>query len=932
MASNTQNERFTATVNAWKSKLLDLSKRNRALNFKINKVSTITIIDELPVEIFKLVCGQKKSLKFKPSDEPETKVEKEFIEADVLFDETETDISPQMTKNQLSLFAPYKTENLAAAHTDDFLQTSSSAEKLDKSLRRLEEQGRTIVEEQGINALFLALGMLHYKESKDSEIFFHAPLILVPVELLRKSAREGFTVKATDEEIIVNPSLIEYLQRNYAVALPEIETADENYDLQSFFQNVGESISKQKDWKITNEIYLALFSFQKLVMYKDLEKNSGKVAAHKIFQQIINREGDNFIGLPDEIRDLTLDKDFPPESSFQVVDADSSQLRAIATVAKNYDLVLEGPPGTGKSQTITNLIAQALSTGKSVLFVAEKMAALEVVYRRLVNVGLGEFCLELHSTKANKRSVMQELKNTLDASLQTFSAAQTATARLPVVRDLLTNYTNAVHQPYGVLNISPYRIYGELDGVLNAPKILFHSDIFNVTTVELTNILREIDDLTAAAEFVGAPQTHPWRETTKTFHSENSLDEIKWTGTAIIEKTNALLIEAEKMESVLGLPPLQTFADIETASVVASTIARSPGAPFRVLVNEAWNNAPPEALELIEKGREIVRLRKRIEQNFMAQIFEQEPSEEIAYIEKKSQGIFSFLAFLDSRYRAVKKRWLALRLPSFDASLVEQANEMKFVAEYLRRQSDLKAQSNPGAEFFGALWQGETSDWDALERYVKWVLEFRQIYIRQGLKEQAISTAVTTAPDVGFLQTLRQNAIEINELLKKFCASVGWRGDYFDNAEVGKISARVLEITENLSLAPRWASFESVRQKIEKSFAAEILNWVIGGQIPFADLSEVFRRAFYQKWLTQVVGERPELREFYTLTHEQRVKEFQDLDEKVLRQNRSNLVGQMRGRLQANLQQPLIREQMNILRRELNRQRGLAPLRITMQR
>lgn len=1214
----TQNERFLATFNAWKSKLLDLSKRNRALNFKINKVSTVTIVDEMPVEIFKLLCGQKKSLKFKPSDEPEAKTETDILEADVLFDEMEIAPSARMTENGLSLFAPYKIENLTATHTDDFLQTNSSAEKLDKSLRRLEEQSRTILEEQGVNALFLALGMLHYKESADSEVFFHAPLILVPVELLRKSAREGFTVKASDEEIIVNPSLIEYLQRNYGIALPEIEAGDEGYDLQDFFQNATESVSKQKDWKITNEIYLALFSFQKLVMYKDLEKNFGKVAAHKIFNRIINREGDNFMGLPGEIRALVLDKDFPPETNSQVVDADSSQLRAIATVAKNYDLVLEGPPGTGKSQTITNLIAQALSTGKSVLFVAEKMAALEVVYRRLVNVGLGEFCLELHSTKANKKSVMQQLKNTLDASLQTVQPTQTTTARLPMVRDLLTNYTNAVHLPYGVLNESPYRIFGELDKVLDAPRMLFQSDIFNITAVELANVLREIDDLVVAAEFVGSPNKHPWRETTKTFYAENNLDEIKWTGTAIIEKINALSIEAERLESVLGLPHLQTFADIETASVVASTIARSPGAPFEVLSSEAWNeNAPPKALELIQKGQRLVKLRKqasyaqilsnesyqnlssqaqklielgrkinglheaflkvqvlsdemyenfshqaqrliekgkkiiglreRVAKNFNASVLEQDPTDDIDYVEQKLSGFFSFLAFLDSRYRAVKKRWLSFRLPTYQTSLIEQTADMKTVAElwreqrefevqsalgrklfgslwqdeksnwsaleryaawvssfrhlclekgsipniadiqtiekeadeiyfvldkhyrnnnlphsyltswetmkkdlglageyfrerqnlkeqksvgtanfgslwegensnwnalekyaawmisfrelcresnldapdltrttnlaeslddlsslerkafemrsalveyqqnkgfpqnyltlwetiekdllsvaaYLREKQNLEAQQTRALQLFGSHWQNEMSDWQALENYVAWVLEFRQVYVSQGLKEQAISTATAAAPDLGFVQTLRQDSLRINELVKKFCALVGWRENYFDSAEVGKISARVKEIIENLSLAPRWAGFESVRQKIGNGFAAEILNWVLGEQVSFADLKGVFRRAFYQKWLTQVVQERPELREFHTLTHEQRVKEFQDLDEKILRQNRSNLVGQMRGRLQANLQQPLIKEQMNILRRELNRQRGLAPLRITMQR
>ncbi len=307
----TQNERLLATVNAWKSKLLDLSKRNRALNFKINKVSTVTIIDELPTEIFCLLCREKKSLKFKSGDEPQTLNDKEILETDGLFDES--DIETQTTKNQFSLYTPYQAENLSASHTDDILQTNASAEHLDKSLRRIEEQARTIIEEQGINALFLALGMLHYKESKDSETVFKAPIILVPVELARRSAREGFTVKMTDEEIIVNPSLIEYLQRNYAIALPEI-SGDENYDLQDFFQSVNQAIAAQTDWKVSNEIYLALFSFQKLVMYKDLEKNFGKVAAHKIFQQIINKQGDTFISLPQEIRELSLDKYFAPEN------------------------------------------------------------------------------------------------------------------------------------------------------------------------------------------------------------------------------------------------------------------------------------------------------------------------------------------------------------------------------------------------------------------------------------------------------------------------------------------------------------------------------------------------------------------------------------------------------------------------------------------
>src|SRR5262249_52057495 len=145
-----------------------------------------------------------------------------------------------------------------------------------------------------------------------------------------------------------------------------------DYDLQTFLKEVSETIVPHKGWSVKTDIHLALFSFQKFVMYKDLETNTQVLASHRLIRQLVTRSGPHLSGLPSEVRAMDLDRDFPPESTFQVIDADSSQLRAIAAVARGHDLVLEGPPGTGKSQTITNLIAQALADGKSVLFVAEK--------------------------------------------------------------------------------------------------------------------------------------------------------------------------------------------------------------------------------------------------------------------------------------------------------------------------------------------------------------------------------------------------------------------------------------------------------------------------------------------------------------------------------------------------------------------------------
>ena len=343
-------------------------------------------------------------------------------------------------------FIPYDPASLDEKHTDDWLQTASKPDMLDKSLRRLDEQARVAIEEQGVNTLYLSLGMLHYTESKDSKQVFKAPLILLPVELIRSSARAGYQLRGSGEDPIVNPALAEFLRTNYGMTLPELpdsHSMPEDYDLQSIFSAASEATKGHQDWTLKRDIYLGLFSFQKLVMYKDLEANSEPFSRHRLIQQIVLHSGSQVAGLPQDIRNMQLDEEFPPESTYQVVDADSSQLRAIAACARNHDLIIEGPPGTGKSQTITNLIAQALAVGKSVLFVAEKMAALEVVHNRLVRAGLADSCLELHSTKANKRTVMAEIARALDASLQSLVAPTASTQRIPQVRATLSDYVAA---------------------------------------------------------------------------------------------------------------------------------------------------------------------------------------------------------------------------------------------------------------------------------------------------------------------------------------------------------------------------------------------------------------------------------------------------------------------------------------------------------
>lgn len=991
--------KVVASIDHWKRKLLDLTKRNRALNFRATKVSTISVVDEQPAEVFRRLYLQGKPMRFRaaaedgaagktakgsdtapvastegtaatPSPAGETTADAsvtkpvanvgldagpgpaatadgtaatEVPEGYFLVDDAGApmdDLVAELEEEDAGAapaFTPYEAAALDARHTDDVLQTTAAPDKLDVSLRRIDEQARETQEEQGVNALFLALGMLHYREAKDAEQVFKAPLVLLPVQLERKSAVAGYIARPTDDDPIVNPALAELLRKNYGIALPDLpdpaEIADD-YDLQAFLQAVRDAVAAQEGWEVTTEVHLGLFAFQKFVMYKDLEGNAGSFAAHRLIRQLVTRKGevDAVAGLPDDVREMELDAEFPPERTFQVVDADSSQLRAIAAVSRDHDLVLEGPPGTGKSQTITNLIAQALAAGKSVLFVAEKMAALQVVHTRLVNAGLGDFCLELHSSKANKRAVVKEIGRALDNSLQRPRPPEGVSARLDAVRAQLTAYVEAVHTPFGAAELTPYRGFGELMALQDAPKLRLEGPVDAVTRARLEEAVRDLEALATAAAEVGDVAAHPWRDSGRTFWSSDDLDDARALLPGLRTKLAEVIRLAAEVQSAFGLPPVRTFGDVETAAKVAEVMGRSPGAPLGVLRSEAWNAPPREANELIERGRRVAALRQRVAERFTSDVVTQDHAADVAFMEEKESGFLRFLNFLDGRHRLVKRRWMAYRLPSYQGSLLEQAEEMKRVDELRRERAALEAGDAAARQLFGGLWQGEKSAWDALEGYVRWVVEFRGLCVAHGLDDKATELASRPHPDVSLATRLRDAASAASKVLGDLRTLGQWPAEWMAAAPLAETDARAAALEGGVALAPRWAAFEMVRQKVAAGVAKEVLAPAFAGEVAFTDLPRAFQRAFHQKWVNAAVQQREPLKGFATLTHEQRVAEFRRLDEQVLRENRDQLVAKLRDAVQERLRTPEAKEALPFLQGQMARQRGHAPLRTVMKR
>ena len=318
------------------------------------------------------------------------------------------------------------TNELEGRHGDTAIQTLLYPYELEARLKSLMQTSESAIQEMGANILYLAFGFLEWFDSSNDTARI-APLFLVPARLRkgrlnRQTRTYQYTLSYSGEDIIPNLSLREKLRADFAMALPDL---DENTKPEAYFEEVSALIQKtQPRWRLRRFISLALLNFSKLLMYLDLDPshpNGTSIVDHPVITRFLvgynpeQREEEHAVGDMGFGEEYRIDEIDDIHVNYPLIeDADSSQHSALIDSVDGKNLVIEGPPGTGKSQTIMNLIAAAMARGKKVLFVAEKLAALEVVRRRLDAAGLGEFCLELHSHKSQKRKILDEVRNRLN--------------------------------------------------------------------------------------------------------------------------------------------------------------------------------------------------------------------------------------------------------------------------------------------------------------------------------------------------------------------------------------------------------------------------------------------------------------------------------------------------------------------------------------
>ena len=415
----------------WQRKLLDLSARNPLLNHRSTKTSLRIICPEPGRLEDKLADGARISIQ--PLPQPTSQAQDEELHrqrtGEVITKEYAREI---LEKKQVLVDLP--------------------PEELSRRAVSIYRKARTSLQEGGANTLYLALGFLLWKRDEKDSRKFRAPLILLPVTLVRKSVRSGIRMLAHDDETRFNTTLLEMLRKDFQIDIHKLEVALpkdlSGVDVTGVWNIVRRAVKDVPGFEVVRDVVLGHFSFAKYLMWKDLVDRTEALRSNAVVKHLIDTPRDPY---PSEIRFVEgadVDRCYKPSDLLAPLPADSSQMAAIATADRGKDFVIIGPPGTGKSQTISNLISHMLGKGKKVLFVSEKTAALEVVHRRLEQVGLGQFALQLHSNKARKLDVLKQLRMAWEYSQSSIAESWSMQAgQLKRLRDQLNLVVNRLHLP-----------------------------------------------------------------------------------------------------------------------------------------------------------------------------------------------------------------------------------------------------------------------------------------------------------------------------------------------------------------------------------------------------------------------------------------------------------------------------------------------------
>lgn len=588
----------------WERRLLDLSLRNNLLNIRITKNTLQLIPANLACLEDALAEGDEFRILHRPAEWENPAMEFGIYSSIPESDPIADFVNSELSQKRLRFYLP---EN-----------------DLGKALTHLYRSSRTSIEENGANTLYLALGLLKWYETPSSERPRYAPILLLPVEIIRKSAAKGYVIRSREEETMMNITLLEMLRQNFGISVPGLDplpTDESGINVKLIYSIIRHCIKNQRKWDVEEQAILGIFSFNKFIMWNDIHNNAHKLTQNKVVSSLINGKIEWDV-TAEEVDAAYMDRQLSPADIVLPIIADSSQLEAIYEAVHDKTFILHGPPGTGKSQTITNIIANALYKGKRVLFVAEKMAALSVVQNRLAAIGLAPFCLEIHSNKTKKSTVISQLKETTEIIRRTPPEEFRKEAeRLLKLRTELNKYIEALHKeyPFG-LSLYDAIIHYQLTDV---------EPCFDIPSSYLDNLDKDrfshwedaIESLVSTANACGHPYLHPLTGIFIREYSSAIKEEALQTLATFIGLLTAIQSKLPVFSALLENTDIHpTRKDFNIISAIIRKILDIPELTPELLTTPLLNETLEEYRKVTEHGRKRDEIKAEIENGFTKEV------------------------------------------------------------------------------------------------------------------------------------------------------------------------------------------------------------------------------------------------------------------------------------------------------------------------
>jgi very-short-patch-repair endonuclease len=882
-AEDEAQETPASRLDRWRRQLLDLSLRNRLLNFRDTKKTISLLCADLPALEDALAGG----LAFQVLPRPKDLSEQDPRDPDAHRRRSGDDALTALLREELKAKRLYSDLN---------------AQELDRRLLEVYRAARLGLEEGGASALYLAIGFLSWYETPESSQSRLAPILLLPLELHRKSVREGFTLRLADDEPRLNVTLLELLRQDHGVTVHGLEplSKDESgLDVPRILRTFREAIRDIDRWDVLNDVQVGIFSFAKFLMWRDLAERSKDLMKNAVVDHLVNHPNEEFepgAAFPDP---TTLDEERSPLDTFCPLPADASQLAAVFAAAEGRSFVLEGPPGTGKSQTITNLIAHNVANGKRVLFVSEKMAALNVVHDRLQKVGLGRYCLELHSNKAHKQGVLAQLNDVLSHTEARLPENWKHEAeRLASLRGELNDYVNALHLRR-CTGETIFEATSNLIGLRNARSVGLHwPSPDSLDSEGLANLRDLVDRLAKAGNAVGGIAGHPWRTAGRGEWTPAWEQQVRAALGRLRESVETLEGRLRQVSSSLSFGEGASLQELTLLDEACRVLLNSPAPPMALLVRADWDQIQDRIGSWIEHGRRRDELRTTILQRFTERIIALDLDGLQRLLESAE---ISWWPAAWWRRRQVRK---ALQSVTKDATLSAKAELAALLDQALSLRAEeqtLALAGDDARELLGPYWKDGEANWGEVDTLREWSRDFRSVVERAG-RHEALQTAELrerwarlsadghgSAPrKSGFSDELlgyrsayanyseQRHAIEV--LLELACEPAWGRVDAAD--ALGTARRTLFGWSERANQLREWCAWRRARSEAIHNDLAPLVDSYERTEFGADEFKRVFDRSYYDWWNTAVVSAEPVLAHFFSPEHERRIEQFRATDER----------------------------------------------------